>query len=308
MAVAKVDGPKEMVRDLLKRAKSKQRGFSYFGNSSQLLGMRLLALCQHDAESPAAAQVAGKIVASMREGHWGTTFANAWVMYGMSTFARLKPNEKGPANGTILWGSQARPFKLGAKQRRLKFTFANAPGPDEIPMILRNPGERTLFVQVKAAMYPAQQQTKTVKQGLSIHRTYTRLKDNGKEDNAAPLRVGDLVRVTLRVDVPAPAHYFAIEDGLPANLEPMNARLKTQATTRVPSWYNRRVSHKVLRKDRAVFYANHLPRGLQQFKYLARVRAAGTATAPAAKVEAMYDPDIVGLTASQPIVTLPLNE
>jgi uncharacterized protein YfaS (alpha-2-macroglobulin family) len=47
---------------------------------------------------------------------------------------------------------------------------------------------------------------------------------------------------------------------------------------------------------------------MHQFKYLARVRAAGTATAPAAKVEAMYDPDIVGLTASQPIVTLPLNE
>ncbi|MDE2681199.1 MAG: hypothetical protein OSB29_07525, partial [Verrucomicrobiota bacterium] len=68
------------------------------------------------------------------------------------------------------------------------------------------------------------------------------------------------------------------------------------------------VSHQVLRKDRAVFYANNLPRGMHQFQYLARVRAAGTATAPAAKVEAMYDPDIVGLTASQPIVTLPLNE
>ncbi|MBC8324631.1 MAG: hypothetical protein H8E27_03260 [Verrucomicrobia subdivision 3 bacterium] len=307
MAVAKVDGPEEMVRDLLKPAQSKQRGFRYFGNSSQLLGMRLLAMCQHDAESPAAAQLAGKIVASMREGHWGTTFANAWVMYGMSVFARLQPNDEGPANGTILWGSQARPFKLDAKQRRLKFTFANAPGPDETPMILRNPGERTLFVQVKAAMYPAQQQTKPVKQGLSIHRTYTRLKDNGKEDNAAPLRVGDLVRVTLRVDVPAPARYFAIEDGLPANLEPMNASLKTQAT-RVSPKNNWHVSHKVLRKDRAVFYANNLPRGMHQFKYLARVRAAGTATAPAAKVEAMYDPDIVGLTASQPIEALPLNE
>ena len=68
------------------------------------------------------------------------------------------------------------------------------------------------------------------------------------------------------------------------------------------------MSHQVLRKDRAVFYANNLPRGMYQFQYLARVRAAGTATAPAAKVEAMYDPNIVGLTASQSIMALPLNE
>ncbi|HIG80995.1 MAG TPA: hypothetical protein EYQ62_05000, partial [Verrucomicrobiales bacterium] len=308
MAVAKVGGPEEMVRDLLKRAKSNQRGFSYFGNSSQLLAMRLLAICQHDPKAPAAAQLAGKIISSARAGHWGTTFGNAWVVYAMATFAGHHSAEQGPANGTIVWGNQERSFKLNAKVRRLVFTFANAPGPDETPMILRNPGERTLFVQVKAAMHPAQQQTQPVKQGLSIHRTYTRLKDDGTKDDGAPLRVGDLVRVTLRVDVPAPAHYFAIEDGLPANLEPMNARLKTQATTRVPSGKNWRVSHKVLRKDRAVFYANNLPRGRHEFKYLARVRAAGTATAPAAKVEAMYDPGIVGLTASQPIVTLPLNE
>ena len=307
MAVAKVNGPKEMVRDLLKRAKSKQRGFSYFGNSSQLLAMRLLAVCQHDAESPAAAELAGKIVASARAGHWGTTFGNAWVVYAMATFASHQAAEEGPANATILWGTQARAFKLNAKQRRVVFTFANEPGPNEKPMLLRNPGERALFVQVKAAMYPAQQQTKPVKQGLSIHRTFTRLKDDGTKDINSPLRVGDLVRVTLRVDVPAPAHYFAIEDGLPANLEPMNTRLKTQST-RVTARNNWHVSHQVLRKDRAVFYANNLPRGMHQFQYLARVRAAGTATAPAAKVEAMYDPDIVGLTASQPIMTLPLNE
>jgi hypothetical protein len=297
-----------MVRDLLKRAKSNQRGFSYFGNSSQLLAMRLLAVCQDDPKAPVAAQLAGKIIASAREGHWGTTFGNAWVVYAMAIFSGHYSTEQGPANGTILWGTQEHPFKLDAKQRRLVFTFPNVPGPNETPMILRNPGERTLFVQVKAAMYPGQLQTKPVKQGLSIHRTYTRLKDNGTEDNGAPLRVGDLVRITLQVDVPAPAHYFAVEDGLPANLEPMNARLKTQTTTRVPSGYNWRVSHKVLRKDRAVFYANNLPRGRHQFKYLARVRAAGSATAPAAKVEAMYDPDIVGLSASQPIVTLPLDD
>ena len=47
---------------------------------------------------------------------------------------------------------------------------------------------------------------------------------------------------------------------------------------------------------------------MHQIEYLARVRAAGQAVAPAAKAEAMYDPDTIGLSASQLIVTLPMDE
>jgi len=310
-AVAKVNGPKGMIEKLIQSTRSKRRAFGYFGSPSQLRAMRLLALCQHDVENPDAAKWAGEIISTARAGHWGTTFSNAWVVYAMATFSKHNAAEQGPVNGTIVWGEEERSFKLNAKQRRTVFTFPNAPGPNEKVMLLRNPGARTLFVQVKAEMYPAEKHSKPVKQGLSLTRTYTRLKDDGTEDNGAPLRVGDLVRVTLRLDVPEPQHYLAIEDGLPANLEPMNNRLKTQ-NTRVSAqsrrsrwWY---VSHQVLRKDRAVFYANNLSRGAHHFQYLARVRAAGTATAPAAKAEAMYDPNIVGLSASEPIVTLPLDD
>ena len=84
-------------------------------------------------------------------------------------------------------------------------------------------------------------------------------------------------------------------------------RLRTQRTgarTR-PNWF---VDHQVLRKDRAVFYANHIVSGVHRIEYLARVRAAGQSVAPAAKAEAMYDPDTIGLSASQLIVTLPMDE
>jgi uncharacterized protein YfaS (alpha-2-macroglobulin family) len=48
--------------------------------------------------------------------------------------------------------------------------------------------------------------------------------------------------------------------------------------------------------------------GVHRIEYLARVRAAGQSVAPAAKAEAMYDPDTIGLSASQLIVTLPMDE
>ena len=67
------------------------------------------------------------------------------------------------------------------------------------------------------------------------------------------------------------------------------------------------VSHRVLGKDRAVFYLNDLARGTHHFTYLARVRAAGTAVAPSAKAEAMYEPNIVGVSASEKLKTLPIK-
>ena len=72
--------------------------------------------------------------------------------------------------------------------------------------------------------------------------------------------------------------------------------------------YKQQFLHQVLRKDRAVFYADHMDDGVHRIEYLARVRAAGQSVAPAAKAEAMYDPDTIGLSASQLIVTLPMDE
>jgi len=266
----------------------------------------LMARCLQDATHPKAALIAGMITDASREGHWGTTFGNAWVLYALATYDRQVAVED-TVSGTLVFGDQEHAFVLNEKKRSAAFTFKNAADPNERPLFLRKNGKGTLLVRVKAAMYPTKFQTFAISQGLSLTRTYTRLKDNGQPDPDAPLRVGDLVRVSLKLDVPKPTSYLAIEDGLPACLEPVNLRLRTQrsnASTK-SNWF---INHQVLRKDRAVFYVNQIGKGVQRFEYLARVRAAGQSTAPAAKAEAMYDPDTIGLSASQHIVTLPLNE
>jgi len=51
-----------------------------------------------------------------------------------------------------------------------------------------------------------------------------------------------------------------------------------------------------LRRDRALFFRNHLSPGSYTVTYLARVRAAGTVIAPPAKVEEMYHPERFGLS------------
>jgi alpha-2-macroglobulin len=57
-----------------------------------------------------------------------------------------------------------------------------------------------------------------------------------------------------------------------------------------------------IREDRALFFRNTLWSGKHEIRYLARVRAAGTSTAPPTKVEEMYHPDRFGLGDSQIVV------
>jgi uncharacterized protein YfaS (alpha-2-macroglobulin family) len=53
-----------------------------------------------------------------------------------------------------------------------------------------------------------------------------------------------------------------------------------------------------MRADRVVIFCDSLPSGAFTFRYLARVRSAGSVTAPSAKAEEMYHPERFGLCES----------
>ena len=307
MAVSNIDGPKEMIETLLNAKPKDRTKFNYYWSADQLLAMRLLARYRQDPQHPTAARLAGRMSATRSRGHWHTTFGNAWALYAFAEYS-AGLDETSSVQGTVSLGDQEWAFNLNTENRGAVFVFKTKANPDELPMVLRRSGKGMLFVRVKAAMFPEAMSTEPVSQGLRLTRTYTPLNAQGKPEPKATLRVGDLVRVRLNLKVGgAGASYLAVEDGLPANLEPLNINLKTH---QVPGQTSRswRVDHQVLRKDRAVFYLNGLVTGDHQFEYLARVRAAGQATAPAAKAEAMYHPETIGLTGSRVLVTEPLHD
>ena len=68
--------------------------------------------------------------------------------------------------------------------------------------------------------------------------------------------------------------------------------------------YEWSINHKELRSDRACFFVNRSWHGgTRTVSYLARVTSAGIATAPAAKVECMYDPVQIALSDSNKLTT-----
>jgi alpha-2-macroglobulin len=159
--------------------------------------------------------------------------------------------------------------------------------------------------------------------GIVVERWYERFSDGAP---VTAVNEGELVRVRLRVTVPADRMFVVMEDPLPAGFEPIDLRLRTSgtlapfqtseseaarragdATRDGPAWqawlYGRwddgwwsPWEHKALYDDRVVYSARMLWTGSYTATYVARATTAGSFVAPPAFAEEMYNPGVSGRT------------
>ena len=138
---------------------------------------------------------------------------------------------------------------------------------------------------------------------MAIERIYEKVNPDGTTAILTQPAVGDLIKVTLRVTLPAGGtRYLVVEDPLPALFETVNDRFESQrsAVADDPGRDNWHISHSELRDDRAVFYLDYVhAAGTYAASYLARCTLAGEATAPQAKAELMYDATKTALSNSR---------
>src|SRR5262249_16649965 len=170
------------------------------------------------------------------------------------------------------------------------------PGATRVPLSLANPKGGLLFTQVKMEARPPVAKQPRQDRGFSLQRNYQKLNDDGSLSNFDSLGVGDRVLVTLQLEVRKAAHFVALDDALPAIFEAVNPEFRTQAMRGPITTVDWVSNYRELRKDRALFFCDHLAPGSYSVTYLARVRAAGTVIAPPAKIEEMYHPERFGLS------------
>ncbi len=172
---------------------------------------------------------------------------------------------------------------------------------------------------------PASLQTRQVDRGIRIERWYERV-DDGKP--TVSVTEGDLVRVKLRVTVPAERRFVVVDDPLPAGLEAVDLSLRTlgglsafvaqdpyafQEAQWEAGWYYGSwdagfwspFDHKELRDDRVLYSATVLWPGSYTATYLARATTPGTFIAPPVHAEEMYNRGVNGRTAATRFVVEP---
>jgi len=265
---------------------------------SSLNAYTLLAWLAIEPEGKEATAILDRLIHERNPyGHWDTTWNNGWALLALAEYA---DHEDASTESSVVFqtpeGTQN--LMLNEESPTTSRTFTLSPDL-KLDLTASHGASVRLKLAAKPAIAPL---LPAAKNGLSIDRFYERVKSDGSTEILKEPAVGDLIKVTLRVTLPNDhSRYLVIEDPLPAVFETVNSNFKSQqAANASGSEKNWEVSHTELRDDRAVFFLDEVwQKGTYSLSYLARCTLAGQAIAPQAKVESMYDPENVALSASR---------
>jgi uncharacterized protein YfaS (alpha-2-macroglobulin family) len=265
---------------------------------------RLLAQVRHNPASPESDQLVDELM-KLREARngWGSTYSNAWPLIALGAYGEVAAKNLGPNEVEIAFDGDTRTVKLPAEPGTGGATFAFKGKGDGRKLSLKTSGNGAVFANLSIATRPALMPLEPENKGFAIKRTYEKVEIDGSIQPAENLKVGDLILVTLDVNIPNEREtYLAIDDALPAIFEAVNPDFKTSETQRVNARRQARslyATHSEIRKDRVLFFADDVfGAGDYSLQYLARVVAPGEVTAPPAKIEAMYEPQRFGLSGT----------
>ncbi|HWI58382.1 MAG TPA: hypothetical protein VNZ22_14245, partial [Bacillota bacterium] len=307
LAINEGKGPREMVNALLTApvagAKANE---ALFGGPARQKAIKLLAFVCARPDDAGIDALVTDLMKEQEAGQWTTTQGNAWATLALSEYGRRIEGTLEPCEGELRWGQETIPFHLEGTNNIFTRTLPLDPGTARPALkLVRATG--TAFASTTLAVRPQVAHQPRQDQGFHLQRRYQRLNDDNQIEEARNLRVGDRVLVILHLEVRQPARFVAVDDPLPANLEAIHPEFKTHQTRGAASaaasgfdageeWQS---DFQEIRTERVLFFANDLAPGNYLLRYLARVRAAATASAPAAKVEEMYHPNRYRLTETQ---------
>src|SRR5262249_32655408 len=140
------------------------------------------------------------------------------------------------------------------------------------------------------------------------------------------VKAGSLVKVRVTVLASSSMNYLAVEDYLPAGLEPADTALaitsqevgQRLAAGRQQQDRLRRANCRVrrpycfgpvqfvaLRDDRVFLFARDMPKGAYEYAYFARASTPGTYVVRPTRASEVYFPDVFGRTDSGTLVVEP---
>jgi uncharacterized protein YfaS (alpha-2-macroglobulin family) len=280
-----------------------------FSSKIRTSAAALRAILLVEPNNPHLVPMARWLVQSRREGHWGNTHNNAWVLLALTDYARLM--ETASPRFSVLAALDLQPL-----------AEADFSGIDAPPLIREVPvgemkigrrmrlelnleGEGEAYYTLRLNHAPQEPDLDPRQAGFALTRTYSPADGRSLPSGETPtFKRGDLVKVEVTLLVPSTRHWVALEDRLPAGLEPINFRLPSAPRQvkelldrghKLEEYYRRYwYEHREIRHDRVAVFARVLGEGAYTFSYLARAVTPGRFIAPGPKAEEMYSPEVFG--------------
>ncbi len=281
----------------------------------------LTAMLEEDSAGPFVEPLVRYVIGVRKANRWNNTQENLYCAHALAKYAGIyekdRPNFR--VGGTVLGQSVAekkfgnfkeppdlQPFTLQAKDVNSRANVA-----------LEKKGRGRLYYTARLRLAYEDARSDEVNAGLQVTRKYFTKDKAGKwipQGVALNLRRGDLVKIQLKVKVPAVRVQVALADSLPAGLEPLNTALGGTSAAEAEEesddsagsydwneddfWWgfyrNGGFYHREVRLTGTQYFADFLDAGEYELNYVAQAVATGKFNANPSLIEQMYEPEVYG--------------
>jgi alpha-2-macroglobulin len=292
----------------------------WFWNSNvRSTAIALNSLVKADAADAQYRGMVTWLLQARKDGRWRNTQENALALESLVAYYRrfeaTTPNFTAVAR---LGAAQVANAQFQGRSTEAKGTdmpmaalLASAPAGSEQPLTFTRTGAGTLFYTARLRYAVDRLFQDGSDQGIRIARSYAPYVETGSRPAATTFKAGDLVRVTLTLNLTKERRFVAVTDPLPAGFEPVESWFATSAATLAReqdrgdsggdwmSWWQRGgFDHVERHDDRVQLFATRLSEGRHTFTYVVRATTAGSFRTAPAHAEEMYEPEVFGRTAT----------
>jgi len=261
------------------------------------------------------------LLRARRDGRWGNTQENALALESLVNYYR-RYEAAAPDFSAVVTISdvelanasfKGRSTEAKAADLPMPRLLASAPAGADRPLTFSRTGTGTLFYAARLRYAVDRLFQSGLDQGVRIERSYAPYVENGTRPAGTSFKAGDLVRVTLTLQLTKERRFIAVTDPLPAGFEPVESWFATSAASLARddntqgdgtdrswfSWWERGgFDHVERHDDRVQLFATRLSEGTHTFTYVVRATTAGTFRTAPAHAEEMYEPEVFGRTAT----------
>ena len=292
----------------------------YFWNSNvRSTALVLSTKVQTSASSTDVIGMARWLVRARKNGRWGNTQENALAMKALVDYYRKYESIVPDFTATVALGTKElvrETFKGRSTTATVKDVPLEQLPPAANEIAVHREGAGTAFYSARLTYAPDAATLTARDNGFHIERRYAVVVDGREKAPSESFGAGDLIRVTLKIDLPKERRYVAVTDPIPAGFEPVESWFATTAADVAKAndeqdgssqpgwdqiWRRGTFDHVERHDDRVELFATRLAEGHHEFSYIVRATTEGTFVVAPTRVEEMYAPEISGRASTQTV-------
>jgi uncharacterized protein YfaS (alpha-2-macroglobulin family) len=282
----------------------------------------LQSLTKYSNDKNALAGVVRSILSKMKGGHWYNTQENIYCFEALRLY--VNKFEKKGATSAISIAIDGAGVKSKSKDEKLTSTVVldhnDLKSSSKILTLTPEKKSELYYTTILRYETPYEKREK-LSQGFNLdkkidHFDTEKKKWVGLKEEIINIKRGDILRITLKVNISGDRYQVMLNDRLAACLEPINTQLSTASLANnslsagnakkyqweTPYYRGDGFEYMDLRLDAAQFYSSNMAKGTYQVEYLVQAIAVGEFFMPESTIEEMYYPDVRATEAARKII------